>query len=500
MIRTKYFARSLVPFLLLQSGCSSDDSIATASGCDASQSCAPGGGNGGVSATGGTPSGNGGTSGGGTSSSGGASSSSGGTSGNTGGSSSTGGTTGATGGTSSTGGTAGDAAACAPPIPTVSWTSPYAKWTRGVPTDPKFFPIAVWLQGSWHADELHGLGINIYVGNNAGTDTMAASDLAIIKKLGMYAIVGQDSVGLANIDDPTIVGWWMDPDEPDNAQSQPGGGCCDPPVQPSTLVTKYQAFQKADPTRPIYLGLGQGVAYDGWEGRGSNPPPEKDYVPASDIIDFDIYPYNNCGGDANEQVTCGQFWLNAFGVDRLHTWSNRNQAVWTDIETTIIGPGTTTGPTPKQTKSETWLSLIHGANGIAYFLDTWVNTFQEDGIFRNQAMVTAVTALNQQIMDLAPELNSANIPNMVTVTSSNGAAPVDTMVKANGTSLYIFAAISRDGTTTGSFTIAGLTGNGVATVLGENRTVDLKAGKFSDDFAANDVHIYQVDFSTIKCP
>lgn len=495
-MRTTLGAAGLVLFVFSLEGCSSDESQATKdAGCDPATKCAAGGqssGSGGTSPMGGT------NSGGATGATGGASSK-GGSSGNT----SSGGAGGASsGGMSSGGASSGDSGvvSCVPPIPTVPWTSPYAKWTRGVPTDPKFFPIAVWLQGSWHANELHDLGVNIYVGNNAGTDTMASSDLATIHALGMYAIVGQDSVGLANIDDPTIVGWWMDPDEPDNAQSTAGGGCCDPPVQPSTLVTKYAAYQKADPTRPVYLGLGQGVAYDGWEGRGSNAPPESDYVPASDIIDFDIYPYNNCGGDANEQVTCGQFWLNAFGIDRLHQWSNRNQAAWTDIETTIIGKGTTTGPTPQQTKSETWLSLIHGANGIAYFLDTWEPTFREDGIFKDAAMVTAVTAINQQIIELAPELNSADIPNMVSVTPSSSTSPIDIMVKAHGTSLYVFSAIARQGTATGVFALAGVTGNGVATVLGESRTVDIKTGAFSDDFAANDVHIYQIDYSKITCP
>jgi hypothetical protein len=396
---------------------------------------------------------------------------------------------------------AGDASplsACVPAIPQIGWTSPYGAWSRGIPHDPSFFPIAVWLQGSWHATELHQLGINIYVGNNAGTDALAASDLATLKNLGMYAIIGQDSVGLANIDDTTIVGWWMDPDEPDNAQPADGGGY-GPPVAPSTLLSRYAAYQKADPTRPIYLGLGQGVAYDNWEGRGSNAPPESSYVPASDIIDFDIYPYNNCGGSANEMATCGQFWLNALGVDRLHQWSNRGQAVWTDIETTVIGANTTTGPTPAQTRSETWLSLIHSANGIAYFIDTWNPSFREDGIFADASMVSAVTALNQQITSLAPILNSADIPNIVSVTSSNTSAPIDSMVKANGTSLYVFSAISRTGTATGSFTIQGLSGNGSATVIGENRTVNIASGKFTDSFAANDVHLYKIDFQSIRC-
>ena len=31
---------------------------------------------------------------------------------------------------------------------------------------------------------------------------------------------------------------------------------------PATLVTEYQPYKAADPTRPMWLGLGQGVAYD----------------------------------------------------------------------------------------------------------------------------------------------------------------------------------------------------------------------------------------------
>ncbi|HXU06449.1 MAG TPA: hypothetical protein VN903_36085 [Polyangia bacterium] len=396
---------------------------------------------------------------------------------------------------------AGDAgsAACVPTLPALAWTSPYAAWSRGVPTDPGFFPIAVWLQGSWHATEMADLGVNVYVGNNAGTDTLAASDLATLKGKGIYAIVGQDTVGLANIDDPTIVGWWMTPDEPDNAQDNGMGGY-GPPVAPATLVSRYNAYKAADPTRPIYLGLGQGVAFDAWEGRGSNAPPESQYVPAADIIAFDIYPYNNCGGDANVKMTCGQFWLNAFGVDRLRSWSNRGQAVWTDFETTTINAGTSSGPTPAQVRSEVWLALIHGANGVTYFVHTWEPTFREDGIFANTTMVSAVKTLNQQVKSLAPVLNSANVPNVVSVASSTSAAPVDLMTKAQGQVLYVFAAIARSGTATGTFTIAGMTGAATATVVGESRTVDVVAGKWSDDFAANGAHIYEIDLTGARCP
>jgi hypothetical protein len=395
--------------------------------------------------------------------------------------------------TQNDGGTTPPPPACAPAVAKPAWTSPYAGFTRGIPTDPTFFPIAVWLQGASHIQEYSKMGVNVLVGNGADVNPLAAKDLDTLKGLGMYAIVGQDSLGLQNVDHPAIVGWFL-ADEPDNAQSDGKGGY-GPPIAPATIVDQYKAIKAKDGTRPVFLGLGQGVAYD-YEGRGSNPPPEQGYVPGSDVISFDIYPYNNCGGDTNVKQTCAEFWMNAFGVDQLRKWSDHGQAVWTDFETTPISADSPDGPTPAQTASEIWLALIHGANGIDYFVHTWNPTFREDGIFNHPDMVTAVTALNQQIKSLAPILNSGNVANLVSVTSS---VSIETMVKVDGNTVYVFSAIAKSGTTTGAFAIAGLTGNATATVVGENRTVAVAGGKFSDDFGANAVHVYQIDLSKVIC-
>ena len=316
----------------------------------------------------------------------------------------------------------------------------------------------------------------------------------------MYAIVGQDSVGLANIDDPTIVGWWMTPDEPDNAQDNGAGGY-GPPVAPATLVSRYNTYKAADPTRPIYLGLGQGVAFDAWEGRGSNAPPESQYVPAADIIAFDIYPYNNCGGDPNVKMTCGQFWLNAFGVNRLHQWSTRGQAVWTDIETTTIAAGTSSGPTPAQVRSETWLSLIHGANGVTYFVHSWEPTFREDGIFAERDDGRGGEGVERGGEVARSRDERCERAGRGQRLELNAAAPVDVMVKADARAqvLYVFAAIARAGTTTGTFTVAGMTGDATATVVGEGREVAVAAGKWSDEFGANGVHLYEIDLERATC-
>ena len=343
------------------------------------------------------------------------------------------------------------------------------------------------------------LGINIYVGNNAGTDSLAAADLATLKAQGIYAIVGQDAVGLANVDDPTIVGWWMTPDEPDNAQETSPGNY-GPPVAPATLVAQYDAYKAADPTRPIYLGLGQGVAYDGWEGRGSNAPAESGYVPASDIVDFDIYPYNNCGGDSNEQVTCDQFWLNAHGVDQLHGWSTRGQAVWTDIETTTIAAGTTTGPTP-QADEVGGLALPHPRGQRDHLLPRHL----EPELPRGRHLRRPGDGQRGDGAEPAGEDAGARAEQRGhseawwRSAARTRDASIDLMVKAHGQTLYLFAAIAGPGTATGGFLIDGMTGDGTVTVLGENRTFAVTDGSFGDAFAANDVHIYEIDLTAVTC-
>ena len=88
----------------------------------------------------------------------------------------------------------------------------------------------------------------------------------------------------------------------------------------------------------------------------------------------------------------------------------------------------------------------------------------------------------------------------MTVSSSNPDAPIELMVKAHGQTLYLFAAISRPGTATGGFLIAGMSGDAMATVLGESRSFLVTAGAFEDAFAANDVHIYQIDLTAVTCP
>jgi len=73
------------------------------------------------------------------------------------------------------------------------------------------------------------------------------------------------------------------------------------------------------------------------------------------------------------------------------------------------------------------------------------------------------------------------------------------MVKSNGNSICIFSAISRLGTAAGTFTINGMSGNGIVDVVNEHRTLPVTAGTFSDSLAANGAHVCKVDMSAVTC-
>ncbi|HLJ57347.1 MAG TPA: hypothetical protein VKT77_20080, partial [Chthonomonadaceae bacterium] len=230
----------------------------------------------------------------------------------------------------------------------------YAQWKRGLPADPGYFPIAVWLQSPDKAKAYKAAGINLYVALWQGP---TAAQLAQLKAAGMPVIVGQSRRALEFIDDPTIVGW-MHGDEPDNAQEvtdpatgKKGYGPC---IPPQTIVDEYKQMRAADPTRPVMLNLGQGVANDGWLGRGSGAKLDDyaTYVQGSDITSFDVYPVAD-----NLKPVGDDLWYVSKGLDRLAKWTEGRKLVWNCIECTAIGGDHKA--TPAQVRAETWLALVH---------------------------------------------------------------------------------------------------------------------------------------------
>jgi hypothetical protein len=299
----------------------------------------------------------------------------------------------------------------------------------------------------------------------------------------MLVICSQNTFALANKDNPTIAAW-MHGDEPDNAQSLGAGKGYGPPIKPATVIERYEKMRAADPTRPILLNLGQGVAWDNWIGRGvrrNHPEDYPEYVKGCDIASFDIYPAVN-----DHPEVAGKLEFVAKGVERLRRWTPAEKPVWNCIECTHI-ENANVKPTPQQVRAEVWMSLIHGSQGLIYFVHQFKPTFKEAALLDDPEMLDAVTAINRQIHELAPVLNSPTITNALTVTSST---PLATMVKRHAGNLYLFAVGMTNQPARATFKFSDQ--SGTAEVLGTSRTIALRNGEFSDDFKPYDVNLYRI--------
>ncbi|MEX0885446.1 MAG: hypothetical protein WD009_03310 [Phycisphaeraceae bacterium] len=380
----------------------------------------------------------------------------------------------------------------------------YAPWDNGPPNDPAYFPIGVWLQDPGRADDYADIGVNVYIGLWAGP---TEQQLTALQAAGMHAITSQNAYtrSLVEAGDPLadVIVAWMQQDEPDNAQAAEGGGW-GPPVTPEQIRERYEAMREIDPTRPIYLNLGQGVAWNGWHGRGVRTNEPGDYLGyqrGADILSFDIYP---AAANPREGAIAGQIWRVAYGTQRLRDWTDDDKPVWAILEgSDIHGHGKATA---QQLRAEAWMAVIHGATGITYFVHSWNRggeMISEHALLNDDELRPAARDINATLTALAPVIHSPSIEDRLDVLITDGerhddiraeyrVEPVAAMLKEHDGALYLFTVRTRDSDATARFTIAGLEGTHDAEVIGEDRTVTLEDGSFEQTFNAWDTHLYRI--------
>jgi hypothetical protein len=282
------------------------------------------------------------------------------------------------------------------------------RFENGLPHDPTFFPLGVWLQAPHNAKRYREVGVNLYVGLYGGPtqDQLDALDAA-----GMPVICAQNEVGL-NHRGKTIVGW-LQQDEPDNAQGRRPFGYA-PPILPSAIVAEYERLHRNDPTRPVLLNLGQGAAWHAWHGRGertNHPEDYPEYVKGCDIVSFDIYPVTHSHRDVQ-----GKLEFVGRGVQRLLATSRGKKPVWACIEASHIDNADVL-PTPAQVRSEVWIAICSGASGIVYFAHEFAPKFVEAGLLAHDEIAAGVQALNAEVLAHAPVLNTPIVLDAVDVTT-----------------------------------------------------------------------------------
>jgi hypothetical protein len=139
------------------------------------------------------------------------------------------------------------------------------------------------------------------------------------------------------------------------------------------------------------------------------------------------------------------------------------------------------------------MSLIHGSRGLIYFVHQFKPTFKEASLLDDPELLNAVTAINEQIHTLAPVLNSASIDDAVKVTSQNPESPIAAMCKRHDGKLYVFTVNMRNHATTGAVEIPKPTAGSKANVLGEDRSIEIRDGRFEAEYEPYGVHLFRID-------
>lgn len=399
----------------------------------------------------------------------------------------------------------------------------FAQWSSTLPSDPNFFPIAVFstynlgtqvYTGMSRAASHKAIGINTYVHFANGPLDGSPTDMQIAKNNGMYAVVDPSPNVLTASFRSTYgsnAAAYGYQDEIDGSSdctvltdyyahliSAPCTIGTSSKINPNILLNINQNLRAQDNTRPIYQGYTNAYAMDWYPGG-----PVSTLAAAGDIIGYDVYPMVDRRNSFGGQLTVGRPWGAFQTVTLARQHANFAKPIWPDVETsatdTDSGMNTTNyAPTPADIQALVWNYIIGGARGITYFNHCFcgaVGTSGHDDLNNPQLASNraGVAAVNARIAALAPVINAPFADNYVTANVNASTKNLSIMAKWHNSTGYIFAIPYSSGAKTVEFTVAGAP-NGTVTVVDESRTIPLSNGVFTDTFASeNTVHIYRIN-------
>jgi hypothetical protein len=367
----------------------------------------------------------------------------------------------------------------------------YSQFSNSFPSDPNYFPLGVWFESVVSQADVNldkDAGLNLYVVLTAN------SNLSLIQRNGMRAILQESEWrnNQAAINSPAIAGWALF-DEIDMQQG---------PDRGYTTLNNILAKLPND-GRLRYNNYGKGVMF--WE---TNEQAKRFVNDFQEVVSNDIYWFTDPnisrsseGGkllNEGRPLTPTQTRRAAnygYTVDRMRALATRQKPVWNFVE--VGWPFTETEAQgaraiqPAEITAAVWHSIIAGAQAIIYFNHSFGGPNQTQHCLRDPAYAAvraAVKSTNQLITQLAPVLNAPFADGFVS------ASPlVRAMAKFHGSKYYVFAGSKENVANTETFSLSGVD-DGTATVIGENRTISISNGRFSDSFGdGNAIHIYRID-------
>jgi hypothetical protein len=372
-------------------------------------------------------------------------------------------------------------------LPRIPWEGGTAYYGRfagaGLLKSSSFFPIGVWFESMMNASQLKAIGINTFVGANHD----GPSVLPNLAANGMAAILQGDEWTRSEVGSSANVVGWMAGDECDM-------NCSNPIADQGGRVATYRSYNDG---RFVYSNYGKGSIGTWW-----NAESMPTLVRGVDVASDDLYAYSD--PNLQDEAPQSQYWpagavvrsSGSYGwtMKRMQSFLDpaNMHPTWNFVE---VGHPWTEGDslaptmTPEHAEGAIWASIIHEARGIIYFNHSFGGTcVTQHVLFEcDPAMTVRVAAVNAQVESLAPVLNTQSY-------AWTASPDADTMLKTYNGSAYLFAGIGHNQAAgTKTFTLpAGVTGTTV-TVIGENRTIPVVNGTFTDSFAFEySHHSYQI--------
>ncbi|WP_224048029.1 hypothetical protein [Arthrobacter sp. NicSoilB4] len=337
-----------------------------------------------------------------------------------------------------------------------------------------------------HAPQLKAVGINTYMG--AEHD---GSALSTITDDGLF-VLAQDEWSPAEVgDDGRVVGWFVS-DECDIGLGCTGADAAANLVDQQGKVARTRGLNDG---RFAMANYSNGVLDTYWA-QGSMAG----LMEVVDVASVDKYAYTSPFVDG--QIVHSPHWPEgakpatsaAYGwlLDRMRSYQDPagTHPNWIFVESAmplLTDQGSLT-ISVEQLEGAAWSAIIHEARGLAYFQH---NNGSRCGFYSlvdcDAERLSAIRAINKGITALAPILNTQSYQHRFNTTT-------ETMLKTYKGSAYIFAGIGL-GQSPGAKAFAlpaGVTGSTVE-VVGENRTLSVVDGSFTDTFASEfSHHTYKV--------
>ena len=387
-------------------------------------------------------------------------------------------------------------------LPRIAWEGGPGYWARFANasnwTDPRFFPIGLWygeVSNADHARSDKAAGLTFYTGG-----LWEETDFAALQESEMYWVGGRVN---ASFDDRSRYwpGILLD-DEVDGRFTPPAEGFAHLEGLKNSMATGRQ-FLYANFTNMV---VGPELSY----------ADRLRYVNTfADVVSLDMYFYTVPFCDAGDayrghlydgripESTCrtassyGKF---VKALRNLDARDDNLMPIWNFVE--VMSGANDDGAftrymEPEEIRGAAMSSLINEARGIVWFQQSLggpckstqpVRQAQELGeAFCGFRQVEAMTQVNNQILELAPVLNTQSL-------RWHAADESQTMLKVHEWQAYLFA-MTDGGTGRRSFVLPDGLGD-TATLVHEGRTVGIIDGRLTDEFPSESTyHIYRIDLT-----